>query len=407
VWDEDRQIWRQVYLNYCGAEIDPTTDEGLNEMMQLYALLPRKYTESAMGMIGELINSHLTDPVIFDNQLFGPLIFLQNLKSNLAKVCVDQQTAIEDRIVSLTRRQLSSKASIDGMREMSRTTVMLWEIACLGRPGSKVYDFQRKMISYLRSRNAVFSTEADRSRILKQCDKIDDAIAASGSMSLDHFFNNLSDCFGDELFSTSIQSPTHHREVAFVADATCDHSTQGKNHKAGVKDSKTLTPMEQQFNDLKSQMGTITKLLYEKGLPNGQPPKKWNQGGGNRPNQQKGTSGKDYGGGQGGRSKKRGREEEFAGSAVPKSSKSQRTTKKLAQRPQDSDCESSGGEGEYGALAYFEDSPEDTPISTMAPIVNAAPESPRTPIGPDRERVDLYSESKVAKIFNYTPDAEI
>ena len=86
-----------------------------------------------LGIIGELVNSHLTDPVIFDNQLFGPLIFLQNIKSNMAKACLDQQTVIEDRITSLTLRQLTSKASIDGMREMSRTTVMLWELACLDR----------------------------------------------------------------------------------------------------------------------------------------------------------------------------------------------------------------------------------------------------------------------------------
>ena len=67
VWDEIRQKWRQTYLNYCGAEMDPMTDDNLIEMLYLYGNFPRRYTESAMGIIGELINSHLTDPVIFDN----------------------------------------------------------------------------------------------------------------------------------------------------------------------------------------------------------------------------------------------------------------------------------------------------------------------------------------------------
>ena len=48
VWDEDRQKWRPVYLNYCRAEIDPVTNKALNEMFQLYCTLLRKYTESAI-----------------------------------------------------------------------------------------------------------------------------------------------------------------------------------------------------------------------------------------------------------------------------------------------------------------------------------------------------------------------
>jgi hypothetical protein len=253
-------------------------------MFQPYGMLTRKYTEPAMAIIGELINSHLIDPIIYDNELFGTLICLQNTKSNMVKTCLDQQTAIEDRIMALTRRQLTSKSSIDGIREMSRTTVMLWELACLGEQGSKIYEFQRKMISYLRSRTAIFSTEADRSRILKQCDKIDDAIAASGSMSLDQFFNNLSDCFGDELFSSTLSSPGPHREVAFIADATCDHLTQEKNRKNGSKDHRTLDPKDQLINDLKSKIGTLVKHIRESdNLKIGQDKK-------GRPYQQKGTS---------------------------------------------------------------------------------------------------------------------
>ena len=278
VWCDFTQRYRQIPLNSWGNTIDPGNDETLTFMMEEYRKIPRRLLGHAMIKIGEIINSHLVKPVIFNNkQLHAPLMFLQTIQGNLIKACIDQQTQIDDRINLLTRKPIHARATVDNLRDKAKAAVELWEISYLQYPGDKESEYIKKQMTYLRSRDAKFLSEGDRMRMLKQLDKIEATISSAGYISLDQFLDSVSDGFGDTIFSEDA-SPTSKGEVAFVAD--CDHPGPGHPKTAKTGATKPNTPFApKQANaidqripssyetqillDIKSEMGQYRKETRE------------------------------------------------------------------------------------------------------------------------------------------------
>ena len=76
--------------------------------------------------------------------------------------------------------------------------------------------------------------------MLKQLDKIETTISSAGYISLDQFFDSLSDGFGDTVFSMDA-SPASKGEV--VAD--CNHPGHAKATKSGnIKPTTPFAPKQ-------------------------------------------------------------------------------------------------------------------------------------------------------------------
>jgi hypothetical protein len=64
VWCKDTQRFHQIYLNYWGNIMYPENDDELRNYFIAYSAFPRRYIETAMGLVGESINKHVKEPII-------------------------------------------------------------------------------------------------------------------------------------------------------------------------------------------------------------------------------------------------------------------------------------------------------------------------------------------------------
>jgi hypothetical protein len=101
-------------------------------------------------------------------------------------------------------------------------------------------------MSMLLDLNTKISSETDRYRIHKQLENVDLIIATSGSISLDHFFDILSNSFNDVMFGILSSPSSKTTEMALtkeVCEKLDDLQTQlqqqpGRNNKRGQYDQK-------------------------------------------------------------------------------------------------------------------------------------------------------------------------
>ena len=370
VKDDTRNCYRQVSLNSWGNIIDPDNDETIQLIIEIISTFPRKLISPAMTAIAKLINSVHEPPVIFDKEeLLSPLLWLQRFQANLIKTCIANQQTIRNHLTLLTKTSLHSINDLISVRDKSIPAIELWEVATLSLPTGKQMDYIQESISFLTDMNTKYPTESDRSRVLKQLEKVNDVTAAAGRVTIEQFFEILSGGFVESMFDTL---PSNHRQVehALVAEP----STKPKP--GFIKPA----PVEKVIYDTKSECGQLREMLKahvtefhdyikqqqsQAQARNGK--RKWNQNG------SKGQGdGKDKGKENHGSNKQPSKH--FAGLAEPRR---KRIRRPAASRPQESE-ESSGGEEEYGGLAICGYDSDDDRLDADRPVAPGAQGIPVT-----------------------------